>query len=240
MSKLLPMIVGMNRGCAVGLVAAAVSLAFTLTAHADEASLPPDALRGPAYRLDQYPTPSLATAAQRAAANRFWAQLKRSAARWRDPRRAARDGFATQVARGTPARVGYLHAEHRRFSHDTRFLDPRRPESLIYGNVPGRPLVLVGVMFSMPRGKLGSSPGGPITRWHWHSVCSRAGRRGLAPQADGSCPRGATLRDGSEMMHVWFTRDLRSGFAIHAPEPELCKAGLLPASTCSKLLCDLE
>jgi hypothetical protein len=42
------------------------------------------------------------------------------------------------------------------------------------------------------------------------------------------------------MMHVWFTGDLRSAFAIHAPEPELCRAGLLPAATCYRLLCDLD
>jgi hypothetical protein len=39
-------------------------------------------------------------------------------------------------------------------------------------------------------------------------------------------------RQDSEMMHVWFTRDLRSAFAIHAPGPELCAANLLPAATC--------
>jgi hypothetical protein len=35
------------------------------------------------------------------------------------------------------------------------------------------------------------------------------------------------------MMHVWFTRDLRSAYAIHAPWPELCAAHLLPAATCA-------
>jgi hypothetical protein len=39
----------------------------------------------------------------------------------------------------------------------------------------------------------------------------------------------------SEMLHVWFTRDLRSAFAIRAPEPELCTAGLLPHSYCKRL-----
>jgi hypothetical protein len=34
------------------------------------------------------------------------------------------------------------------------------------------------------------------------------------------------------MMHIWFTRDLRSAFAIHAPEPELCAAALLPSAYC--------
>jgi hypothetical protein len=43
------------------------------------------------------------------------------------------------------------------------------------------------------------------------------------------------------MLHVWFTRDLRSAFAIHAPEPELCHAGLLPAARCRQadILCPL-
>jgi hypothetical protein len=202
-------------------------------------TLPPETLRGPAFQLEQYPTPSLATLAQRTAATRFLADLQRAAARWRNPREARRAGFDTDLARRAPSKVGYLHAEHRRYSHDGRYLDPRRPESLIYANVPGRPLVLVGVMFSMPRGLQGRTPGGPITRWHWHSVCARGDQRGLMPRADGSCPPGTIRRAGSEMMHVWFTRDLRSAFAIHAPEPELCRDGLLPAGTCFQLLCDL-
>ncbi len=202
-------------------------------------TLPPETLRGPAYDLEQYATPSLATPAQLVAATRFWAELKRAAARWRDPRAAARAGFNTHPARRPPARVGYLHAEHRRYSHDGRFLDPRRPETLVYANVPGRKLVLIGVMFSMPRGKHGPTPGGPITRWHFHRVCADGDRRGLTPRPDGSCPPGSRRRPGSEMMHVWFTGDLRSRFAIHAPEPELCRAGLLPAATCYQLLCDV-
>jgi hypothetical protein len=34
------------------------------------------------------------------------------------------------------------------------------------------------------------------------------------------------------MMHIWLTRDLRSAFAIHAPVPELCLAGLVPVANC--------
>jgi hypothetical protein len=34
------------------------------------------------------------------------------------------------------------------------------------------------------------------------------------------------------MMHVWFTGDLRSAFAIRAPEPELCRLGLLSGRLC--------
>ena len=34
------------------------------------------------------------------------------------------------------------------------------------------------------------------------------------------------------MLHLWFTRDLRSAFAVHAPVPELCSAGLLTLQAC--------
>jgi hypothetical protein len=37
------------------------------------------------------------------------------------------------------------------------------------------------------------------------------------------------------MLHMWLTRDLRSAFAIHAPEPELCVARLLPAVHCAHI-----
>jgi hypothetical protein len=192
------------------------------------------ARRGLASHLRQYPSPALATAVQRRAAAHLLARLRADARQWRDPEVAALAGFSTRTARRAPGdrAVHWLHAEHRLNSADRRFLDPRRPESLIYANAPGRPLVLVGLMFSMRRGYPGPTPGGPLTRWHAHLVCIRGEKRGLKPLADGSCPAGTRRRQGSEMMHVWFTGDLRSAFAIHAPGPELCAAGLLPAATC--------
>ena len=93
-------------------------------------------------------------------------------------------------------------------------------------------LALIGVMFSMPRGLEGGTPGGPIMRWHWHAVCTDGVKRGLRPRDDGSCPPGQTLHGGSEMLHVWFTGELRSAYAIHAPVPELCKARLVPRAGC--------
>jgi hypothetical protein len=131
----------------------------------------------------------------------------------------------------------WLHVENRGW-HAARSarLDPAHPDTLIYADLPGRPLRLVGVMISMPRGSRGSrgpAVGGPITRWHDHLVCVAGRARGLAPRPDGSCPAGARLGVGSEMMHVWFTRDLRSAYAVHAPWPELCAARLLPAATCA-------
>jgi hypothetical protein len=226
-------------------VVAAALLAALAVAGATSASaappagrppaLPPGALRGPAASLDQYPTISLASATQLTAAKRLLNEMRIAARDWRDPRAAARVGFQTKRPRrhaGNRSLVLYFHAEHRANRNDGRYLDPRRPETIVYADVPGRPLVLIGVMFSMPRGVAGPTPGGPITRWHTHRVCARGARRGLAPRPDGSCPTGTRIRQGSEMLHVWFTRDLRSAFAIHAPPPELCSAGLLPARVC--------
>jgi hypothetical protein len=131
--------------------------------------------------------------------------------------------------------VHYLHAERADERRGGPLLDPRRPKALIYANAPGRPLVLVGAMYAVKRGERGPTPGGPITRWHSHLVCTSGDARGVKPRNDGACPRGARLRQGSEMMHVWFTADLRSAFAISAPEKELCAAGLLPRGHCGRL-----
>jgi hypothetical protein len=214
------------------LLAALAFVAVGAGARASDAGkLPPGTLRGPEDRLQEYPTPSLASPAQRAAARRLLAEIRASARRWRRLPAAKAAGFDTHTVRrrAGDGSVHYLHAEHRRYSADRLYLDPRRPEALIYANVPGRPLLLVGMMFSMPRGKKGPTPGGPITRWHTHRVCVRGAQRGLAPRSDGSCPPGATARQGSEMLHVWFTRHLRSSYAIHAPARELGLTRPFPA-----------
>jgi hypothetical protein len=127
----------------------------------------------------------------------------------------------------------WFHSENRAWHSDTHYLDPKRPDTLIYADLPHRPLIVVGVMISMPRGLRGPTPGGPITRWHSHIVCVQGDLRGLAPRANGTCPAGQRRVQGSEMMHVWFTHDLHSAYAIHAPGPELCSSHLLPASVCS-------
>jgi len=76
---------------------------------------------------------------------------------------------------------------------DGRVLDPSRPESLVYGKKTDGKLVLIGALFAVAPGEVAPTPGGPITRWHTH----RAG--------------------GPQMMHVWFTDDLRSAYARRPP-----------------------
>ena len=194
-------------------------------------SLPVSARRGLANHLQQYPKVSLATPAQRAAAERILEASRQAALRFRDVRAAQRAGFDTRLAKTSPPVLGILHAEKRWSVAGRRFFDPRRPKALIYANQPGRPLVLIGVMFSMPRGKQGPSTTGPIGRWHSHLVCVRGNDRGRGA-VNGRCPSGARLAQGSEMLHIWFTKDVRSAYAVHAPVPELCRDGLLTPATC--------
>jgi hypothetical protein len=214
----------------------AVVLALAAPALAGRGLLPREALRGPEQRLHQYPTLAFATPAERRAARKLRAELRQAVLSWPTPQAARAAGFRTRrvLRTGRPAGL-YLHAENRRNSDDRLYLAPRWPEALIYLNIPGDPLVLVGVMFSVPRGVRGATPGGPITRWHTHRVCARGASRGLTPLRNGSCPPGTRSRQGSEMLHFWLTRDLRSAFAIHAPEPELCRDRLLRGARCRRL-----
>lgn len=197
--------------------------------------LPPGTLRGPIDQLRQYPTLSLATPAQLAAAKRLRSEIWSAsrAGAWRDTSAAAAAGYDPDRLRRPGNAAGlFLHVENRLLHRDNRFLDPEAPETLIFANAPGRPLVLIGVMFAVPRGMHGRTPGGPITRWHRHRVCAEGKKRGLKPRPDGSCPPGTKSRLGAEMLHFWFTSDVRSAYAIHGPLPELCAERLVPHQYC--------
>jgi hypothetical protein len=201
--------------------------------------LPPTARHGLINHLLQYPAVELATPRERARAKRILAELLSAAERgnWRDLEAAERAGYGTRTATRRPGdrSVHYFHSE-RAQEPRRRIMDPSRPKALIYANAPDRPLVLVGAMWSTRDGERGPTPAGPILRWHSHVVCAAPGKRGLKPPASGVCPAGTRLIQGrSEMLHVWFTRDLRGAFATRAPEPELCRAGLLPRGYCKRL-----
>jgi hypothetical protein len=201
------------------------------------ARLPATARHGLIQHLPQYPTVGLATRRQRARAELVLARLESAAQQgnWQDVDAAERAGYDTRTRPRRPGdrRVFFFHAERRQEPRRRSVLDFSRPKALIYANAPGRPLVLVGAMWSTRDGELGPTPAGAIMRWHSHVVCKQGKKRGLKPQAGGTCPSGWRLQQGaSEMLHVWFTRDLRSAFAISAPRPELCSLGLISRASC--------
>ena len=199
--------------------------------------LPPTARHGLIRHLPQYPAVSLATPRQRARARHVLDRLVAAAGhgKWNNVRTARRAGYDTRTRERRPgdASVFFFHAERHEAPRGRSIFDFTRPKALIYANSPGRPLVLVGAMWSTRDGEVGPTPAGPILRWHSHVVCKDGKRRGLKPPASGVCPPGSRLQQGaSEMLHVWFTQDLRSAFAIGAPRPELCAAGFLPRNSC--------
>jgi hypothetical protein len=201
------------------------------------ATLPPTARHGIIQHLLQYPAVAIATPRERARARLVLNRLEAAAARgsWSDVRSATRAGFDT---RSRPRKLGdtsvfFFHAERHEEPRGRSIFDFTRPKALIYANAPGRPLVLVGAMWSTRDGEVGPTPAGSILRWHSHVVCKAGKKRGLKPPASGVCPPGSQLTQGaSEMLHVWFTKDLRSAFAISAPKPELCRDGYLPRAAC--------
>jgi hypothetical protein len=202
--------------------------------------LPPTARHGIINHLQQYPAVGLATPRQRARAQRVLARLVAAAqaGSWRDVRAAARAGYNTRARTRKPGdpSVFFFHAERHEEPRGRTIFDFTRPKALIYANAPGRPLVLVGAMWSTRDGEVGPTPAGPILRWHSHVVCKEGKKRGVKPPASGKCPSGSRLRQGaSEMLHVWFTSDLRSAFAISAPKPELCRDRYLPSDYCRRL-----
>ena len=170
------------------------------------------------------PDVAAASDAERAAAQRLLDASLAGAGRWRDPAAARTAGFqvdrALDSADGPAGRPRFLHVPNPAFRADGRILDPTRPETLVYWRDPQGRLVLVGVMYTVPKGESGPTVGGPITRWHTHQSCrdpatgAKLGRPGGDAQ---TCPAGQELRRTGEMMHVWFTGDLRSAFARRPP-----------------------
>jgi hypothetical protein len=201
--------------------------------------LPPTARHGLIQHLRQYPAAELATSKQRDRARLVLTRLSAAAeqGRWANIRSAERAGYDTRTRPRKPGErtVFFFHAERREEARGRSIFDFTRPKALINANAAGRPLVLVGAMWSTRDGEVGPTPAGPIMRWHSHVVCKQGDKRGLKPLPGARCPPGSRLQQGaSEMLHVWFTRDLRSAFAISAPRPELCEAGLLPRENCRR------
>ena len=124
------------------------------------AKLPPGTLHGNAYELDMYPTVSLATAKEKTAARDLLNRLRAVSARWQDISGAAADGYSTRTRPRRPGdhSVHYFHAGR---PPGPPSFDVNKPKAIIYGNAPGRPLVLVGVMFAMPRGEARPDTRGP-------------------------------------------------------------------------------
>lgn len=90
-----------------------------------------------------------------------------------------------------------LHVRNPAYGSDGRVLDPAAPETLMYSYQGQGSWKLIGVMFRADEAfpQAPPTPGGPITRWHYHDKAGAGG--------------------GGLMMHVFFVQgnDLAQAFA---------------------------
>ena len=205
--------------------------------------LPTSARHGLIDHLLQYPEVRFATPKQRARARTILAQLVASSerGRWSDMRDARRGGYDTRTA---PRRAGdeslrYFHAERPQEPRGRSIFDFTRPKALIYANAPGRPLVLVGAMWSTRDGERGPTPAGrdpPL-------AFTRRLQARQAPWPQASCERQVPTRraadpreqrDASRLVHGRLAervrdprpgaRAVRRGPASGSPLPETLSA----------------
>ncbi len=157
-----------------------------------------------------------ASAEQKAAATDLLVRTEAATAQYADPAKAAAAGFDLQASLAKaekkkpkkaaalqrvdaggadPGRMPMLHVANKANKADGKVLDPTAPETLMYEYQGAGKWTLVGVMYtaneSFPQAP--PDPGGPITRWHYHS---KGGGDRL-------------------MMHIFFTpgNDLASAYA---------------------------
>ena len=126
--------------------------------------------------------------------------------------------------------VFFFHAERHEEPRGRSIFDFTRPKALIYANAPGKPLVLVGAMWSTRDGEVGPTPAGPILRWHSHVVCKAGEEARAEASGERRLPSGLTTpagreRDAPRLVHgrpAQRVRDHRSASRSCAPRVASC------------------
>jgi hypothetical protein len=133
---------------------------------------------------------------------------------------------------------GFEHYINFSYIRDDAFLDPNKPESLVY-QVDGDKRTLVSAMF-MARGMQLTDPklvgwGGPLMQWHVHEdLCWSldANRQPIVvgvKDAAGNCPAGSINAGGDvPMVHVWIAPNECGPFAALEGEGAGQVAGSAP------------
>ena len=143
------------------------------------------------------------TPAQQAMAENIVAVTVMRLGQWADPAVAEAAGFRS-IGDGA---TGVEHFVHSEFRADGIYLDPDRPESLVY-DTTGGDRRLVAAMYMVDEGtSLADVPdyGGALMQWHIHdNLCYNAeGKvRGLT-DAEGNCAPGLVKPVPTPMIHVW-------------------------------------
>lgn len=136
------------------------------------------------------------TAEEQAAADQLVADVFAAAARFEDFAVAQDEGYI----RITPELFA-AHYVNPFYASDDVYLDPEKPEALVYLKTRDGERHLLGFMFLAPIGE-GPAPGGPLTHWHAHEGMCVGPTGGGKQDAAGACPPGL-FPVRTEMMHVW-------------------------------------
>lgn len=188
---------------------AAASTGTTVSSTSDDTTGPSDDATwprpyDPAVPLDLSGVPGV-TPEQEQQATYLIATTQRDLPRFADVQTAIDNGFSSIGDSAT----GYEHFVNIANIVDDGFLDPTRPESLVY-EVHGDHRTLVSAMFMAPPGTALDDPmltdfAGPLMQWHIHdNLCWRGSQVAGVTDDDGSCPAGSEHRRiDIPMVHVW-------------------------------------
>ena len=170
----------------------------------------------PAEPIDLSGTPGV-TAEQQAFAENLIADTVRNLPQWADPAVAEAAGFHSILDGGT----GHEHYIQWDWINDDVWLDPDRPESLVYEPQPDGSKRLVSAMFMLPDSlPLDEVPdwGGALMQWHVHGdLCFTDDP--VAPRVAGTrvvgqpCAAPLVDRGTAPMIHVWITPNECGPFA---------------------------
>ncbi len=195
----------LRRGAAVLAIAVLVGLSVMTFAAATSGQGSPGHDHGSAA--------GAATSEQKAIAARLLEDVRAGIARFADLRVAQADGYRQT----TPYRFGQwgpAHFNNFAYNRDGRWLDPARPEALVYMKMPDGHVTLIGAMFLAPKGQ-GPHPAGPLVEWHVHdNLCLTSTGTVALATGPGQCPAGSFfVGEAVEMMHVWIFDNPDGAFA---------------------------
>ena len=163
----------------------------------------------PAQPIDVSGVPGV-TAEQQARATKLIEDSLKDLPKYADTAAAVADGYASIGDAGT----GSEHYIKLSLIEDNDFLDPEKPESLVY-TVKGDHRTLAGAMY-IASARPTDDPSllafaGPLMQWHNHgNLCWAPGPDGKPrvvgiTDANGNCANGVNTGGGNPMVHVWVT-----------------------------------
>lgn len=178
-------------------------------AHETAVAVPYD----PTKPLDFGGVPGV-TPEQQARAENLVAVTLNKLPQWADYKYAEAHGFHS-IGDGP---TGTEHFVNYEYMEDHIFLDPDKPESLVYDTKRDGTKTLSAAMYMVDRGTpLTAVPdiGGKLTQWHIHNnLCYRPdGKLGGLTDAAGKCAPGLILPEPTPMIHVWIRKHPCGPFA---------------------------